>query len=147
MPTQADDCNSIYYRCALKDECAALATMPKDSGRNNALNRAAFNLFQLVAGGGLDENEVRERLFSAAEANGLVADDGAASVRATIESGAKAGCAQPRQASDGGDQQGGEADDQHGDEDDDLVTAEAADLAMCGVDWLWPGRFARGKFG
>ena len=97
-PTQAANCNPIYYRSALKDECAALAAMPKDSGRNNALNRAAFSLFQLVAGGGLDENEVREGLFAAAEACGLVDEDGAASVRATIESGAKAGRAQPRQA-------------------------------------------------
>jgi hypothetical protein len=94
--------SSIYGRSALKDECAALAAMPKDSGRNNALNRAAFNLFQLVAGGSLDENEVRERLFAAAEANGLVDEDGAAPVLATIESGAKAGSAQPRQAPEHG---------------------------------------------
>ena len=136
-----------YYRFALKDECAALASMPANSGRNNALNAAAFNLFQLVAGGGLDENVVRERLFAAAEACGLVAEDGAASVRATIESGAKAGRAQPRQTPDGGDQHAGEAADQHKDDDDDLVTDEAADLEMQGVDWLWPGRFALGKFG
>jgi hypothetical protein len=31
--------------------------------------------------------------------------------------------------------------------DDDLVTTMVADLEMCGLDWLWPGRFARGKFG
>jgi|SRR5215831_6677272 len=61
--------SSIYGRTALRDECAKLAAMPKDSGRNNALNTAAFNLFQLVAGGGLDENEVHDRLFAAAEAN------------------------------------------------------------------------------
>jgi hypothetical protein len=41
---------------------------------------------------------VREHLFAAAEACGLVADDGAVSVRATIESGAKAGRKEPRQA-------------------------------------------------
>jgi hypothetical protein len=150
--TAQADFNSIYYRSALKDECAALAAMPKDSGRNNALNRAAFNLFQLVAGGGLDENTVREQLYAAAEACGLVAEDGAASVRATIESGAKAGRAQPRQAPDhnGGAQHDDDDDragDQHNDEDDDLVTDAAANLEMCGVDWLWPGRFARGKFG
>jgi hypothetical protein len=148
--TRAADCNSIYYRSALKDECAALAVMPKDSGRNNALNRAAFNLSQLVAGGGLDENEVRERLYAAAEACGLVDEDGAASVRATIESGAKVGRTQPRQAPE---QNGGQraradqTDDQHSDEDDELVTADAADLEMQGLDWLWPDRFARGKFG
>ncbi len=142
-PTQPAD---IYYRSALKDECAALAAMPKDTGRNNALNRAAFNLFQLVAGGGLDENEVRERLYAAAETCGLVDEDGAASVRATIESGAEAGRAQPRQPPDHG---GAHGDDQDGDQsdNDDLVITVAADLEMCGIDWLWPGRFARGKFG
>src|SRR5262249_10783346 len=87
--------NSIYYLSALKDECAALAAMPPNSGRNNALNAASFNLFQLVAGGGLDEKMVRDRLFAAAEACGLVAEDGEASVRATIES---EGRAQPRRA-------------------------------------------------
>src|SRR5262249_47263365 len=96
---------SIYGRTALKEECAKLAAMPKNSGRNNALNSAAFNLFQLVAGGELDEEKdhVLERLFAAANACGLVADDGAGSVRATIESGAKAGYAQPRQAAREGD--------------------------------------------
>src|SRR4029077_21167677 len=28
-------------------------------------------------------------------------------------------------------------------ESDDLLTAQAGGLEMCGVDWLWPGRFAR----
>src|SRR5262249_15005583 len=142
--------NSIYYRSALKDECAVLAVMPPNSGRNNALNRATFNLFQLVAAGGLDENTVREHLFAAAEACGLVADDGAASVLATIESGARAGRAKPRQAPDhnGRGRCDDRAGDQHNDEDDDhLATDGAADLEMCGVDWLWRGRFARGKFG
>jgi AAA domain/Primase C terminal 2 (PriCT-2) len=31
--------------------------------------------------------------------------------------------------------------------DDELLTTDAADLEMQGIDWLWPGRFARGKFG
>ena len=31
--------------------------------------------------------------------------------------------------------------------EDRLVISKAADLEMCGVDWLWPGRFARGKIG
>jgi AAA domain/Bifunctional DNA primase/polymerase, N-terminal len=139
--------SSIYGRTALRSECDKLAAMPKDSGRNNALNSAAFNLFQLVAGGELDaeKDQVAERLLSAAEACGLVADDGAASVRATIESGAKAGCAQARRAPDGGGEQGDQTDEEAG--DDDLVIAAADQLEMCGVDWLWPGRFARGKFG
>src|SRR5262249_11812726 len=36
--------SSIYGRTALRSECDKLAAMPKDSGRNNALNSAAFNL-------------------------------------------------------------------------------------------------------
>jgi AAA domain len=30
---------------------------------------------------------------------------------------------------------------------DRLKTGAAGDLEMCGIDWLWPGRFAKGKFG
>src|SRR5262245_44526239 len=106
--------SSIYGRTALRSECDKLAAMPKDGGRNNALNSAAFSVFQLVAGGELDEekDQVCEHLFAAAEKCGLVAEDGAASVRATIESGAKAGRAQPRRAPDGG----GEQRDRAGDE-------------------------------
>jgi hypothetical protein len=37
--------------------------------------------------------------------------------------------------------------DQQVDQDDDLITTAITDLKMCGIDWLWPGRFARGKFG
>src|SRR5262249_57476617 len=57
------------------------------------LNTAAFNLYQLVAGGAL---EVHDRLYEAAEVCRLVADDGPAAVEATIASGAQAGKKQPR---------------------------------------------------
>ena len=41
---------------------------PRSQARaTRTLNTAAFNLFQIVAGGGLDEQEVRDRLFEAAE--------------------------------------------------------------------------------
>jgi putative DNA primase/helicase len=33
----------------------------------------------------------------------------------------------------------------HKGDHDGLVTALAADVEMCGIDWLWPGRFALGK--
>ena len=47
--------------------------------RNAQLNKSAYNIFQIVHGnpGLLDEKEVRRRLFAAAEACGLVDDDGA----------------------------------------------------------------------
>jgi len=133
--------SSIYGRTALRDECDKLATMPKDSGRNNALNSAAFSLSQLVAGGELQETDVVNHLFAAAEKCGLVAEDGAASVRATIASGAKAGREQPRCAN----QVEQKAEPDQG--DDELVITRADQVEMRAVDWLWPGRFARGKFG
>jgi RecA-family ATPase len=99
----AEDFDPQYYRTALKNECERVSAMTK-GGRNEALNKAAFSLFQLVAMGALDENEVRGRLYAAAEACGLVADDGAESVLATIKSGAKGGRENPRQAPDYGDE-------------------------------------------
>jgi AAA domain len=36
---------------------------------------------------------------------------------------------------------------QTADQDNDLLTTKAGGLEMSGVNWLWPGRFARGKFG
>jgi hypothetical protein len=86
-----------YGKVALEHEIAALASTLK-GGRNAALNRASFSLHQLVAGGELDGNEVRNRLFAAATANGLMTDpdDGPVSVQKTIASGARAGMQHPR---------------------------------------------------
>jgi hypothetical protein len=86
-----------YGQAALRDEIAMLASTPRGS-RNHALNRAAFSLFQLVAAGELTESEVTESLRQACMANGLAADDGWNSVRATIRSGARAGLQHPRGA-------------------------------------------------
>jgi hypothetical protein len=86
-----------YARAALEREIKELAnTLP--GARNHALNRAAFSLFQLVAGGELNEAEVLNRLIEAAHANGLMTDpnDGPVSVRRTIESGRRAGMQHPR---------------------------------------------------
>jgi hypothetical protein len=84
-----------WARTALENECARLATATPGT-RNGILNEAAFNLFQIVAGGALKDAEVRARLFRAAEQCGLVADDGAGSVWRTIDSAAQAGAQQPR---------------------------------------------------
>jgi hypothetical protein len=84
-----------WAKAALERECKAVAAAQPNT-RNNTLNIAAFNLFQIVAGRGLDEQEVRDRLYEAAETCGLVADDGAQQVWATINSGAAAGRQQPR---------------------------------------------------
>jgi hypothetical protein len=84
-----------YGAAALEAEIAELVSTPH-GGRNNALNRASFSLHQLVAGGELDGGEVEQRLIAAAEANGLLADDGPRQVLATIRSGMRAGLLNPR---------------------------------------------------
>jgi bifunctional DNA primase/polymerase-like protein len=86
---------SAYAKAALEREYKNVASAQPGT-RNSALNTAAFNLFQLVAGGVLDEQEVRDRLFEAAEVCRLVADDGAQQAWDTINSGAAAGRQQPR---------------------------------------------------
>jgi hypothetical protein len=84
-----------YGQAALDYEYAVLAATARGA-RNNALNRAAFSLFQLVAGGELDRNDVANRLVDACDRNGLIADDGLITVQKTIASGAGAGMQHPR---------------------------------------------------
>jgi hypothetical protein len=80
-----------YGRAALAREEAAVAATP--IGRRNAtLNRAAFNLGQLVAAGLLDVGQVRAGLLAAA----MEAGNPEAKARATIESGLAGGAAKPR---------------------------------------------------
>jgi hypothetical protein len=86
---------SAYDRAALESECKNVAAALPGT-RNSTLNKAAFALGQLISGSTLDEEEVRDRLFEAAEVCRLVADDGAPAVLATIDSGITAGKKQPR---------------------------------------------------
>jgi hypothetical protein len=95
-PSPAGSGSGAYGAAALRRECEMLASMPPNSGRNNALNRASFCLHQLVAGGELDGATVEHRLLGAAEANGLTSEDGLRQVLATIASGRRAGLAHPR---------------------------------------------------
>lgn len=62
--------------------------------RNHTLNRAAFALGQIVAGGGLERNRVVEALSRAARAIGLDEHE----IGQTIASGLAAGAAEPRAA-------------------------------------------------
>jgi hypothetical protein len=80
----------VWARAALQRECDALNT-------NAALNVAAFNLGQIVAGGELTEREVIDALIAGAEACGLLLEYGEPSVTNTINSGLRAGMKQPRQ--------------------------------------------------
>jgi putative DNA primase/helicase len=89
---------SAYGNRALEDEIEALAAAAPGS-RNQALNRAAFRLAQLAAGGELDRTHVVDRLIDASHRNGLIQDDGLRSVMATIRSGMAAGLQHPRSRS------------------------------------------------
>ena len=83
-------------RAALEAECEAVAKTPVH-GRNNQLNRAAFQLGTLVGAGVLDATVATTRLMDAAAACGLVQDKGQDRAMATIESGLTAGAAKPRE--------------------------------------------------
>jgi hypothetical protein len=80
----------VWARAALQRECDTLNT-------NAALNIAAFNLGQIVAGGELTEQEVIDALITGAEACGLDIAYGSPSVKKTINSGLHAGMKKPRQ--------------------------------------------------
>lgn len=76
---------------AVKLECQAVASAPEGT-RNDRLNEAAFNLGQLIPGGHLREDDVRDELRHAASMAGL----GDAEADATIASGVSKGMASPR---------------------------------------------------
>jgi hypothetical protein len=73
-----------------------VARMAPDSGRNAALNGAAWTLGHWIAAGALDQAAVEDALYAAAEQNGLVANDGARQCWATIRSGLSKGLLQPK---------------------------------------------------
>jgi hypothetical protein len=69
---------------------------------NDTLNRAAFNLGQLVAAGLLDHDQVRQVLLAAALAASATGHaDRERKATATITSGLRGGAAKPRRRRDG----------------------------------------------
>lgn len=90
--TTATDQRAIGFgQAALHDESRAVAQAAEGS-RNNCLNRAAYNLGQLVGDNILTRWDVEQALLAAALAAGL---DEKSSWR-TIQSGLKAGMNNPR---------------------------------------------------
>jgi len=69
--------------------CEELAAMPPGSGRNAALNKAAWKMAPMVRAGWITRTEVETRLYEAACACGLDADPncGPKGIRKTIKSG------------------------------------------------------------
>lgn len=89
--SEGGDRLKAYADAALDKELAELLKQGEGT-RNNQLNRASFSLGQLVGAGGLDRHEVQSALYRAARAIGLPESE----ARGTIESGMRAGMADPR---------------------------------------------------
>jgi hypothetical protein len=89
--TGTDNRTRAFGRRALEAECWRVANAPEGT-RNDALNRAGFNLFQLCAGGVLDVDVVTDQLLAAARCARLSEHE----ARRTLASAARAGAAQPR---------------------------------------------------
>lgn len=85
-----------YGQAALASELARLSAAVEGE-RNDNLNRSAFSLGSLVAGGELDKGQVAAALLAAAISIGLPE----AEARATIKSGLDAGAMEPRTAPKG----------------------------------------------
>lgn len=87
-----------YGTAAINRECGELAAMGPNSGRNQRLFIAAARLGELVAGGVADEAAVERALEDAADACGLLREDGILAIRGTIANGLRRGATKPRGA-------------------------------------------------
>jgi hypothetical protein len=86
-----------YVAAAVERECAAVASTPADSGRNQRLFVAAARLGELVGADLLPADLAERALGAAANDCGLVHDDGLRAVAATIASGLARGVQNPRE--------------------------------------------------
>jgi hypothetical protein len=86
-PVSRDRRRSEAYMAQVLDNLASV----QPGGRNAALNHAAWTLGHWVAAGALEQGEVEDALYAAAERNGLLADDGPRQTWATIRSGLSKG--------------------------------------------------------
>lgn len=88
-----------YAAKAFSAEIDALRSTAK-GGRNHQLFKSAASLFEIIAGGApLSESDVTAALHEACRHNGHEQDDGHETVAATIASGRRKGCDNPRDLS------------------------------------------------
>jgi putative DNA primase/helicase len=85
-----------YVEAALDGECGEISKQ-KEGGRNQRLYTGAIRLGELVGAKLLPERLAEDELYAAAQACGLVGDDGVHAVRITITSGLRKGISQPRE--------------------------------------------------
>jgi Bifunctional DNA primase/polymerase, N-terminal len=84
-----------YAAAALDRMAQELSAKPPDTGRNQALNIAAWKMGTMVNRGWIGRAEIEDVLFQAASACHLVKDTGTRAVRMTIASGLDAGISRP----------------------------------------------------
>lgn len=85
------DRTARYVCSAINGECSDLASMARDSGRNQRLFIASARLGELI-GAGLLRKEIAEAALERAAADcSLLAEDGVSAIRATIASGIRRG--------------------------------------------------------
>jgi hypothetical protein len=94
FPPVDDGPGHPYARAALAEELGRVATAPVGE-RNHQLWESTRNLYNLVAGGTLDQREVHQGLLEAAERCGLLADE-PRQTRRTLASGRQVGLDHPR---------------------------------------------------
>jgi len=94
-PRAARDADQRRGEAYMTSVLTKLESMAPNSGRNDALNRAAWTLGRWIAAGALEQSDVEDELYAAAARNSLVADDGERQCWATIRSGLSAGLQQP----------------------------------------------------
>ncbi|UBU11621.1 bifunctional DNA primase/polymerase [Nonomuraea gerenzanensis] len=89
-----------YVAAAVQGEVQRILDTPKGGpgvpGRNDQLNRSAYALGRLVGAYVLNQATAEAALRAAADAVGLIAEDGPRAVEATIASGLGAGLRKPR---------------------------------------------------
>ena len=146
-----------YAQAALCNIAAELGSVTKGN-RNNALNVASLKMGAMIARNWIAKATVADALYEACVRNGLVTDDGADSVQKTLASGFKAGLENPhaslkdRPPDGGGHKQTAKNTKPNGGAVSDeklinktLVVTRASDIVPVPVEWLWPGRLAKGK--
>ena len=134
-----------YGRKAVDAECSRVVFADE---RNNALNRAAFALGQLVAGGVLREDEVVGRLTDAARSSGLDRDPGCGErgIAATIASGLRAGKERPRRPDAAADPRAVVGRSEFAaavKKGDKRLTVQLSAVRPLKIDWLIPGRMPK----
>jgi Protein of unknown function (DUF3631) len=93
--TPPDRRQLAYLQSTLRSQQSQVAAA-RPGGRNKSLYTAALKLGNFVAGAGLAEPLVLATLIEAARTNGLLQEDGARAINATIQSGLETGRRSPR---------------------------------------------------